>query len=1248
MSGKRGLAGSSAIMFSGTLVSRILGLVRNALLVAAIGATAGQADPFAVANTLPNIIYNLLAGGVLNAVLVPQVVRALRRKDGDEYVNRLLTVAGIGLFVLTVVATAASSLLVTLYASQMDPRWFNLAVAFALWCVPQIFFYGIYTLLGQVLNAKESFGPYMWAPVVNNVVAIAGLIAYLWIFGFARDGSGANPADWTAGRIALLAGTATLGVAVQALACAVALRATGFRFRWRLGVQGLGGASRMALWSFAGLAVAQIGFLMVTNVAAAANGVAATTDMVLPANQTYNNAFLIYMLPQSLFTTSLITALFPRMSDKAAAGNHRGVAADFSTGLGVVGVVTIFAAATLAVLAIPVSHVVLPSVTSVEALNVAMVLTPLALGIPMQGMWSLVQRAFFAYEDARTQFFIQIPMAVGQVVVSLLGWWLAPPQWWVPVAAASIAVSQGIGALLGYVLLARQLPALNHRLVASTFLRLALAGGAAGAVAVALLWWIGLPSGQRPGAAFVTSVLLTAGLGTVMALIYFGLCRLLRVEAADFLLRQVLRLLSTVLRRVSGGRFGSGSETPAPTVGNKTPPPAPSHSSGPAKVGHNGGGKDERMEGDSAVAKDELIAGRYQVEQQADIPASTAGRWWISSDEVLGESVHIFLTANREDAAQVLDSARRASLINDDRLAQIVRADVTEDGHTFVVCSQFPATHMGQACQQLHAGEARAVVATVAGLLEVARRRGTYHLALQPEHIRVTGGGKLIVAGLGIDGALVGFSDDGDPVERSLQAANADAQTLISLWNELTTQTPPAGLAQARSAGAVVAALAPWNQSDLESACEELGVQVYDFKPRWARVEQEVAPAVEVAPVTETTPASEEAPNHEQGDDTAALEEPVRPAPEADPAPDTSPAPDTDVAHAHLAWQPQAEGDLTTAPSFDTVVEIPSQMPVPPATTTPAAFKKDLRRRRESFVARGEAVAAAARRTRDTIRAGATADAAAQAAVHAGERALQAAEKAREVSRKQADMSRTRIDALVSKLDGFAAKHDLNLPGEVEEYDASTPLSRRLVDPSPLILGVFAILLVIALGLAIVNLLPSKSVPAPAPAQASASASSAAASEAPTTAPATAEPTLAPPAIESIDVLDPEGDGEENPDLVGLAFDNDPESIWRSRSYKNPQYGMKKGIGLALHLKESANVSGVTLTLKGSGGHVQVRTDPANPADGDMLAEADMAQTTEITFEATETDTIVLWFTALPKAASDGKNRIELAEIALK
>src|SRR5699024_4615678 len=158
MAQRSGLAGSAALMFSGTLVSRVLGLLRNALMVAAIGVTgSGAADAFSVANKLPNIIYMLLAGGILNAVLVPQVVRAMRHKDGGtEYVNRLLTLAGAVMAAVTIVLTVGASVLISIYAADFrSGPWAPLAVALAMWCLPQLFFYGMYTLLGQVLNADR-------------------------------------------------------------------------------------------------------------------------------------------------------------------------------------------------------------------------------------------------------------------------------------------------------------------------------------------------------------------------------------------------------------------------------------------------------------------------------------------------------------------------------------------------------------------------------------------------------------------------------------------------------------------------------------------------------------------------------------------------------------------------------------------------------------------------------------------------------------------------------------------------------------------------------------------------------------------------------------------------------------------------------------------------------------------------------------------------------------------------------------
>lgn len=1622
---KRGLAGSSAIMFSGTLTSRVLGLVRNALLVAAIGATAGQADPFAVANTLPNIIYNLLAGGVLNAVLVPQVVRALQRRNSEDYVNRLLTMAGIGLFVITLIATAASALLVTLYASQMNPAWFNLAVAFAFWCIPQIFFYGIYTLLGQVLNAKESFGPYMWAPVANNIVAIIGLVIYLWIFGFARDGSGANPADWTAGRIALLAGFATLGVAVQAIVLAIALRRTGFRYRFKLGTAGLGGASRMALWSFAALAVGQIGFLAVTNVAAAANGAASELGAVLPANYTFDNAFLIYMLPQSLFTTSLITALFPRMSAKAAKGDHEAVSADFGLGLRVIATITIFMAVVLATLAVPISHVVLPSVTSEEARNVAAVLLPLAIGIPFQGAWSLAQRVFFAYEDARTLFFYSIPMAIIQIVICFAGWKLLAPARWVPMAAWSTTASMVVGFALGYLGLMRIFPHFNHTKTVWTVARLAIAGAAAAAVALIGQRLAPLPEAGGAGKTFLHAVLLCAILGIFMTFTYGIVAHLLGVSDIGYLVTRSLGLVKSVLGKLRPP--AAPTEAAAPSEANAesevadaqgpripprrsillAPPPPPtlgwasdSDTSGmipaikvewapvkkhansstpPSQRGkhdnlpHNG--KQQHDAGKDSVTKvpdRELLAGRYRKETPEDIPPLPLGQWWQAYDEVLGENVSLFHCQQAENAAALIDSARRAWLLHDDRFANITQVDAVDDG-AIVVCDAFPQRSLAEA-GTLAAGPASAAVGEVAGALETARRRGIHHLALTANHVRLNEHGDMIIVGLGIDGATVTFNDDEDAVERSLQASDKDAGDLQQLWEHLTGNPGTQALAEARNAGEVVEALAPWRPADLEAAFEPLGIKLFARAPKWKPLsDQPAATEVSEAPAGDE-PVSEEAakpssdetaidaaphagePSEAGGAHAAESAESAAPIPTLPPPPRTGvqvphsqreesdESSEDQASSANFApqWQPKLLADNAPPPPFDEVFissdELPARKPVHVAAVTgrrPAPLPLPVTNEREADAADtadssqqaereasvfappasadaeplatagaaahesqqsatvsesdqgavpgedepavgapptptpddepdaapasaadpdtrfapaedetgsaesgsaaavasaaaplafapapaqmppsiapeakvdqpeaaalpetadpqppvgGDAVAAddsaahasaedvdsddaaaadedaapalslpsvdpqrweqtpqwddivapvatsaepsepgakpsetdaepgetnvepsetdeeaasaspadseaeltpladsrakplpplgenyreaaaaplgakdadgdvavlsdgseAEQQTRRAVLSSRT-DGATAAAITAAERARIAAEKARAASRRRADESMTRIEGLVERFDGFAAKHQLKLPGEVEPYDASTPLSRRKIDPAPLIIGTFIVLTVIAMVLAVINLLPGASQRRATPVitnETTAAASPSAPASEQSAPPAT--PQAPKPEISNIDVLDPQGDGAENPELLSRAFDGDGESYWRSRSYVDPKYGMKNGIGLAIHLVAKTNVSGVTLQLHGEGGHVQVTTNVDDPPAGPILGEADMSATTDITFEPTETDTLVIWFETLPTAASDGKNRVELQEITLK
>jgi putative peptidoglycan lipid II flippase len=552
--GRAGLGRSAAVMAAGTAVSRLLGIVRTAMLVAAVGSTGLAANSFDLANKLPNIAVMLLATGVLNAVLVPQVVRAYKESGGDEYVNRVVTLGGALLLVVTAVLTAGSAVLVRLYSDAASgPELRTLATAFALWCLPQVFFYGMYTLLGQVLNARGSFGPYMWAPVVNNVVAIAGLAVFLGLFGPHTDRAPADPTWWTPGRVALLGGTATLGVVAQAVVLLWPLRRIGFRFRPRWGLRGSGlrSAGRVAGWTFAALAVGQVGFLVATQVMTAADRTARELSgegVVVAGNAVYTAAFGLYMLPHSLVTVSLLTALFTRLSTHAAHDDVAAVRTDFSHGARTIGVFTVFATAVLAVLALPVLRVVIPPQTPAEAAATAPVVVALSLGVAALGTWSLCQRVFYAYEDARSLFWIQVAMAAVVAGGSLAARGLLEPRWWVTGIAASMSLSHVVGTVLAVAGLRRRLDHLGTSRVLRLYVRAGLAAAVAGGAGWAVVHAVGAlpPDGTPLGTGMLRAAALCAVTGLLMTAVYVGLLRLMRV-------RELTDLAAPLLRRVRRG-----------------------------------------------------------------------------------------------------------------------------------------------------------------------------------------------------------------------------------------------------------------------------------------------------------------------------------------------------------------------------------------------------------------------------------------------------------------------------------------------------------------------------------------------------------------------------------------------------------------------------------------------------------------------------------------------------------------------
>lgn len=536
---KINVARASGIMLAGTMVSRLLGFVRAALLIALIG-SIGANDAFQAANSLPNIIYNLLASSILSAVLVPQIVRALQRKNSDEFINRLLTLFTTGLLLLTLVCVALAPVFVTLFAAKLDPGWKQLAITFSYWSLPQVFFYGLYSLWGQFLNAKGSFGPYMWAPVVNNVVGIAGIFIFWRVLGTETDWAG-DPSVWTGEPVVLLAGISTLGIVVQALILLIPLRRTGFKMRpvWGIRGHGLGEVSRTAIWAFSALCVAQLGFLAISNIAAAANGYASKHQVTIATTTAYNTAFTVYMIPQSMIVTSVVTAMFTSMSAMVAVGALSRLRTQFLNTQQGVSLITCLCAVLIVVLALPIMQFIMPTTPTASVQAFAQVLAVMALGIPFLGFFNLSQRLILAFADARSTFLVQIPMTICTLIVCGLTVLLLPVKYWVMGASAGMQLSYLVGSVLTiWHLHKKHLPLKFTAQLGRSLVTITLATLGAGCAGWLILHYWGPLAGSPsdPALVHMTGAFARVLVVTlVMTVLYFGLLLVWRCPALSLL-----------------------------------------------------------------------------------------------------------------------------------------------------------------------------------------------------------------------------------------------------------------------------------------------------------------------------------------------------------------------------------------------------------------------------------------------------------------------------------------------------------------------------------------------------------------------------------------------------------------------------------------------------------------------------------------------------------------------------------------
>ncbi|UBH05574.1 hypothetical protein K8P10_001085 [Leucobacter sp. Psy1] len=409
MAGSVGRAG--LWIASGTLTSRVLGLVRAMVLAYAIGSIGFGANAFANAGKVPNTVYTLIATGALTAVLVPQITKAALAADGGaRYINKLITLALVGSGAIMVIAGVFTPPLISWLGSSWSADQVELATVFAFWLLPQILFYSLYTVLGEVLNARSLFGPYAWSPVLNNVLNIAGLIGFVVIFGADPDGV-AGAGRWDLLGIALVAGSATLGVASQALILFAFWRRAGLTFRIDFGFRGigLGTMGKVAGWTFLTVLLTQAVGLFNTRVM----NLAGSGEAGLAAAEL---AGLIFVLPHSIITISLVTARFTRMSENVHAENFAAFTSDITSSARLVGFSMMFFTAAMLVLAFPLIRLIQPGATYGVVSTVSVVLIANLIGLLPFSLLFVLNRGFFALSDTRTPFFI----AVGQSALTIL------------------------------------------------------------------------------------------------------------------------------------------------------------------------------------------------------------------------------------------------------------------------------------------------------------------------------------------------------------------------------------------------------------------------------------------------------------------------------------------------------------------------------------------------------------------------------------------------------------------------------------------------------------------------------------------------------------------------------------------------------------------------------------------------------------------------------------------------------------
>jgi len=518
---RRRLLKSSAVVGVGTGLSRLTGLLRVLALYYALRLT-GLTDAYNLANTAPNIIYELLLGGVLSATLIPVFVEA-RQKEDDEAIDAIVTVVTIVLVVLSIIAALAAPLIIRIYTTS--PSLTSVAVPFLRMFAPQILFYGLTGVGTALLNSRKQFAVPAFAPVLNNLVLITILIEFRHLAGHtATIDEVLN--DRTL--LLLLGFGTTAGIVAMTVVLWPAMRRTGIRlharFDWRN--PALRTVARLSGWTFGYVIANQIALVVVQRLAIH-TGTGKYSAYVL--------AFVFFQLPHGLLAVSLMTTYMPELAARANVGDLDGYRDQYVSAIRLLALLVIPAAVGLVILAHPLIDGLLGPLGSARSSSTdlgttADILQMFAIGLPAFSIYLFTLNGFYALKDTRTPFLVNVVenltnvglafAFVGGLAITGLGLAYSGAYW--------------VGAVIAVVLLTRRVGRLLSPALVGSVARTVTAAAAMALV----LWGLTTVVGSVTGLAAIGLCLVAVLLGGA---VYFGVLIALRSDDVTGLTRRLRR-----------------------------------------------------------------------------------------------------------------------------------------------------------------------------------------------------------------------------------------------------------------------------------------------------------------------------------------------------------------------------------------------------------------------------------------------------------------------------------------------------------------------------------------------------------------------------------------------------------------------------------------------------------------------------------------------------------------------------------